>query len=80
MTFMADALRTGLRDDDPTVTAAIERHIAALDADRPTDAASFADQARFFVTDDFHRQMLEQQQSGLAAYLLHAAESFRATD
>ncbi|MFI9489375.1 MerR family transcriptional regulator [Promicromonospora sp. NPDC052451] len=77
MSAIADALRGGLRTDDPTVTGAIERHIAALAVAHPTDAAGFADQARFFVTDDFHRQMLEQQQTGLAYYLLHAAESYR---
>jgi DNA-binding transcriptional MerR regulator len=77
MTTMADALRAGLRSDDPTVVGAVERHIAALTVAHPTDAAGFAGQARFFVTDDFHRQMLEQQQTGLAYYLLHAAESYR---
>ncbi|MFD6445042.1 MerR family transcriptional regulator [Promicromonospora sp. NPDC060204] len=77
MSTMADALRAGLRADDPTVVGAIERHLAALSATHPTDPDGFADQARFFVTDDFHRQMLEQQQTGLAYYLLHAAEAFR---
>ncbi|MGH3587982.1 MAG: MerR family transcriptional regulator [Pseudonocardia sp.] len=77
MTFMADALRAGLRADDDTVTAAIRRHLVALGDTHPTDAEAFAGQARFFVTDDFHRQMLEQQQTGLAYYLLHAAEEFR---
>ncbi|MEV0890558.1 MerR family transcriptional regulator [Promicromonospora sp. NPDC050262] len=77
MTTMADALRAGLRADDPTVVSAIERHLAALNATHPTDPAGFAGQARFFVTDDFHRQMLEQQQTGLAYYLLHAAEAYR---
>jgi hypothetical protein len=52
-------------------------HVAVLDADRPTDAGAFAEQARFFVTDDFHRQMLERQLTGLAYYLLHAADPFR---
>ncbi|MFD7307132.1 MerR family transcriptional regulator [Promicromonospora sp. NPDC059942] len=77
MTTMADALRAGLRTDDPTVVGAIERHLAALSATHPTDPDGFAGQAHFFVTDDFHRQMLEKQQTGLAYYLLHAAEAFR---
>lgn len=77
MATMAHALRAGLRADDPVVAVAIEGHIGALAVAHPTDAAGFAAQARFFVTDDFHRQMLEQQQTGLAYYLLHAAESYR---
>ncbi|MFJ3404847.1 MerR family transcriptional regulator [Promicromonospora sp. NPDC090134] len=77
MTTMADALRAGLRADDPTVVSAIERHLAALSVTHPTDPDGFAGQARFFVADDFHRRMLEQQQTGLAYYLLHAAEAFR---
>ncbi|HWV79756.1 MAG TPA: MerR family transcriptional regulator [Isoptericola sp.] len=78
MTFMADALRAGLRADDDSVTAEIRRHLTALDAVHPTDAEAFAGQTRFFVADDFHRGVLEQQQTGLAYYLLHAAEEFRA--
>ncbi|WP_178025485.1 hypothetical protein [uncultured Paenibacillus sp.] len=45
----------------------------------PADLADFAAQARFFLSDDFHRTLLEGQQTGLAYYLLAAAEAYAAT-
>lgn len=38
------------------------------------DAAGFAAQSRFFLTDDFHHSMLEGQQTGLSYYLGIAAD------
>ncbi|MUG43515.1 hypothetical protein GNP95_00590 [Paenibacillus woosongensis] len=39
-------------------------------------AQDFAAQTRYFLTDSFHLQMLEGQQTGLAYYLSAAAESY----
>ena len=79
MAFMVDALRTARRADAPEVQQEIARHLAFLNAHgTATDAHAFAAQTRFFLTDDFHRRMLEEQQTGLSAYLFAAAELYAA--
>ncbi|MGF7144826.1 hypothetical protein HNQ56_003259 [Anaerotaenia torta] len=40
------------------------------------DAKGFAAQAKFLMTDDFHRRKLEGQQVGLSYYICFAAESY----
>ncbi len=45
----------------------------------PASPDDFAAQARFFLSDEFHRTLLEGQQTGLAYYLLAVAEAYAAT-
>lgn len=76
MTFMTDALKNNKSVDDETVVSAIENHLAFLQKDQPIDARAFAEQSRFFLSDEFHRSMLEEQQTGLSYYICIAAENY----
>lgn len=77
MDSMISALKTGVRFDNKIVRELINEHINFLNHNgHPTSAMDFVAQARFFLDDDFHRNMLESQQIGLAYYLFTAAESF----
>lgn len=76
MTFMAEALKNNRSVDDETVVSAIESHLAFLQKDHPIDARAFAEQSRFFLSDEFHRTMLEEQQTGLSYYICIAAENY----
>lgn len=77
MEAMASLLREGCAADGERVQHLMAEHIAFLGkSGHATGASEFAKQARFFVADDFHRKMLEDQQTGLAYYLCVAAESF----
>ncbi|EHL79579.1 ATP-binding protein [Bacillus smithii] len=61
---MADALKNGLKFDDKKVQLLISQHIHFLNHHGyVTKASDFAAQARFFLNDDFHRNMLESQQT-----------------
>ncbi|MEK4874746.1 MerR family transcriptional regulator [Bacillus sp. FSL W8-0102] len=74
---MADALKNGLKFDDKKVQLLISQHIHFLNHHgHVTKASDFAAQARFFLNDDFHRNMLESQQTGLSYYLCIAAEEY----
>ncbi|MEF2967894.1 MerR family transcriptional regulator [Paenibacillus sp. M1] len=76
MAAMAENLRSGLNHEDEAVKALILKHLEFLHKhDHPAAPADFASQTRFFLQDDFHRGMLEGQQTGLAYYLSAAAES-----
>jgi DNA-binding transcriptional MerR regulator len=80
MTFMnrmADSLRDGVKHNDEQIAAWIREHLDFLNQHgHPSSAQDFADQTRFFLNDDFHLQMLEAQQTGLAYYVAAAAQSF----
>jgi DNA-binding transcriptional MerR regulator len=76
MAFMAAALKNGISANHENVMIAIEKHITFLQKDYPLDAAGFAAQSRFFLSDDFHRGMLEAQQTGLSYYICIAAENY----
>jgi DNA-binding transcriptional MerR regulator len=79
MSFMAGALKDGWRAGDERVQKQLEQHIAFLnDHGTSMDAKSFAGLSRFFLEDDFHRNMLECQQIGLCYYLHTAAEMYAA--
>ena len=80
MAFMARSLKDGLSAQDETVLSAIQKHIACLRRTMEIDAAGFAAQSRFFLTDDFHRSMLEGQQTGLSYYLCIAADHLAARE
>lgn len=78
MAFMATSLKNGVSVNDKSVFDAIEKHIQFMQQDMDIDANGFAAQARFFMTDDFHRKMMEDQQTGLSYYICCAAESYAA--
>ncbi|RCX19711.1 TipAS antibiotic-recognition protein [Fontibacillus phaseoli] len=76
MAEMARSLRDGLKYDDKSVQQHIVRHLQFLEKHgHPASGSDFALQTRFFLEDDFHRNMLEGQQTGLAYYLNAAAEA-----
>lgn len=77
MAGMANALKTGIRHDDERVRDSIREHLQFMNEQgHAFTAADFAGQTRFFLSDDFHRHMLEEQQTGLAYYLHTAAEAY----
>ncbi|MGP0586692.1 MerR family transcriptional regulator [Paenibacillus timonensis] len=77
---LADALRSGVSHREEEVRQYIGRHLDFMNKHgQPASPDDFVAQARFFLSDDFHRTMLEGQQTGLAYYLLAAAEAYAAT-
>ncbi|KAI7257330.1 hypothetical protein KC345_g10814 [Hortaea werneckii] len=79
MTAMAEALRTGRKHSDGTVTALISSHLEFLAGHgHSLSPQDFAAQNQFFLGDDFHLRMLEGQQTGLAYYLAAAADAYAA--
>lgn len=78
MTFMANALRDGVSVYGDEVRSAIEKHIRLMRNGMEMDAQGFTAQSRFLMNDEFHRQMLEAQQTGLSYYIYCAAESYAA--
>lgn len=77
MKAMAAALRQKQKADAPEVRELVGAHVTWLvSAGHAHDAKGFAAQTRFFLEDDFHRDMLETQQTGLAYYLNAAAEAY----
>ncbi len=81
MNQMAASLREGIKHNDEKVGNLIRCHLEFLNKHgHQTSAQDFTVQTRFFLNDDFHLEMLENQQSGLAYYVSAAAESFAATN
>lgn len=78
ITFMANALRNGVSANDSQICSAIEKHIEFMGRSIEINPQGFAAQSRFLMTDDFHRQMLESQQTGLSYYICFAAENYMA--
>ena len=77
MAGMANALKTGIRHDDERVQDAIHEHLRFMNEHgHAFTAADFAGQTKFFLHDEFHLRMLEEQQTGLAYYLHAAAEAY----
>lgn len=76
ITFMANALRNGVSANANEVHSAIHKHIQFMGRSMKIDAQGFAAQSKFLMTDEFHRQMLEKQQTGLSYYICFAAESY----
>lgn len=75
MDEMAKSLVDGVKRNDEKVQQLIAKHIDFLNKHgHKTTAADLAKTTRFFLNDDFHRKMLEDQQTGLAYYLCLAAE------
>jgi DNA-binding transcriptional MerR regulator len=72
-----DALKSGWRANDKRVQEILKNHIIFLNNHgHNIDAKSFATQTRFFLDDDFHRSMLEDQLIGLSYYLCIAADMY----
>jgi len=78
MSFMAISLKNGVSVDDKSILDAIEKHIKFMQQNMNIDANGFAFQTRFLMTDDFHRQMMEDMQTGLSYYICFAAENYAA--
>jgi len=79
MNHMASSLREGIKHNDEKIGNLIRNHLEFRNRHGdPITANDFAAQTRFFLIDDFHLQMLESQQTGLAYYVSAAAESFMA--
>lgn len=72
---MAEFLREGKKYNDSKVQAFVLNHLSFLNKNgHSTSKEDYVNQTKFFLQDDFHREMLEQQQTGLAYYLLAVAE------
>ncbi|MBL4933088.1 MerR family transcriptional regulator [Clostridium paridis] len=75
--FMIEALRSGIKASDEKVQKAVEDHIVFInDNSIDMDAKKYLNTSRFMLEDDFHRNMLENQQIGLAYYQYAAAELY----
>lgn len=80
MRELAEAYTNGQRFDDVQVQKLVEQHIAFINNQiTPTNAVSFVDSARFFMEDEFHRNVLESMQVGLSCYLYAAAVKYADT-
>lgn len=79
MEGMANALKEKVKFDDKKVLNLIKQHIHFLNNHgHAVKATDYQVQTRFLLNDDFHRNMLEAQQTGLSYYLCLAAEAFAA--
>ena len=73
---MAESLRNGVKYNDSAVQKIVTAHLNFLNKNGHSfNKEDYVDQTKFFLEDDFHRDMLEQQQTGLAYYLLVVAEN-----
>ncbi|WP_202595339.1 TipAS antibiotic-recognition domain-containing protein [Halalkalibacter okhensis] len=71
---MAFALKEGWGVDDERVKHLISDHINFInDHIMELDAKGFVESTWFFVNDEFHKNMLEEQQIGLSYYLYTAS-------
>lgn len=74
---ISDALISRWNISDERLQKIIENHLSFLNKHGISiDANSFLKQTKFFMEDDFHRNMLESQQVGLCYYLSAAAEAY----
>lgn len=79
MAEMAELLREGVSHKSDGVFGLLQRHLAVLtDYGAAVTAEAFAVQNRFLLGDEFHRSMLESQQTGLAYFLAAAADAYAA--
>ncbi|MDU4698325.1 MAG: MerR family transcriptional regulator [Paenibacillus sp.] len=77
---LAEALRSGISHREAEIRQLIGTHLDFMKQHgHPASPDVFVAQARFFLSDDFHRTLLEGQQTGLAYYLLAAAEAYAAS-
>lgn len=67
---MASSLRAGIKHNDEEIGNLIGYHLEFMNKHgHSTSAKDFAAQTQFFLNDDLHLKMLEDQQTGLAYYL-----------
>ncbi|UJF33628.1 MerR family transcriptional regulator [Paenibacillus hexagrammi] len=79
MNSMKKHLLEGSKHDSEEVRLLIGEHLSFLSSHgHASSPADFAVQTRFFLGDDFHQRMLEDQQTGLSYYLCMAAEAYAA--
>ncbi|WP_330368772.1 MerR family transcriptional regulator [Alkaliphilus metalliredigens] len=77
MGFLANALKDGWKPNDERLKNELERHMDFLNThNMPTNPKELVETASFFIEDDFHRDMLESQQTGLSYYFYTAAEMY----
>ncbi|PEJ56534.1 MerR family transcriptional regulator [Bacillus sp. AFS002410] len=73
---MADFLKTGVKFNDPIVQKVASTHIQFLNKNgHVISKEDFVNQTKFFLHDNFHRDLLENQQVGLSYYLVAVAEN-----
>lgn len=81
MDYIRNALINGWKANDERIQEVLKNHITFLNNHgHNIDAKAFAAQTNFFVDDDFHRCMLENQQVGLSYYLYTAADLYAASN
>lgn len=70
-------LQEGVPTNDSKVLNRVEEHLSFLkDQGHPSTPQDFLNQTEFFITDDFHRNMLEQQQVGYTYFLNRVAVNY----
>ncbi|MVX66858.1 MerR family transcriptional regulator [Clostridium chromiireducens] len=81
MNYIKDALKNNIKANDISVQETLKNHIQFLNKHgHGINAKSFVDQTKFFLEDDFHRSMLENQLTGLSYYLYTAADMYAASN
>lgn len=76
MDKMGEFLRNGVKYNDSSVQDVVQNHLKFLNkSGHALSKEDYVKQTRFFLQDDFHREMLEKQQVGLSYYLLSVAEN-----
>jgi DNA-binding transcriptional MerR regulator len=74
---MIEALQKGTKFNDEQLLQTIGEHIAYLKAQNLLSSdAQFVEQTKFFLEDDFHRTMLESQQTGLSYFLYVSSKAY----
>ncbi|MEK4299434.1 MerR family transcriptional regulator [Oceanobacillus sp. FSL W8-0428] len=77
MDKMAFALKKGWTVNDERVKQLISEHIKYInDNIMKVDSQGFVESTWFFITDEFHKNMLENQQTGLTYYLYAASVNY----
>jgi len=70
-------LREGFTANDPAVLERVKDHLSFLKRKgHPSAPQDFLNQTEFFMIDDFHRNMLEQQQIGYTYFLNRVAVNY----
>ncbi|MFP3390412.1 hypothetical protein [Brevibacillus sp. SIMBA_040] len=74
---MIHFLQKGVSANDPKVFDQVKKHLSFLEKKRhPSTPQDFLNQTKFFIIDDFHRNMLEQWQVGYSYYLNKVAANY----
>jgi len=74
---MIHFLQEGFSANASQVFERVKEHLSFLERKgHPSTPQDFLNQTEFFIADDFHRNMLEQQQVGFAYYLNKVASNY----